>query len=166
MPINQIERVSTDDLHANDYNPNVVFNDELRLLKLSLMTNGRIQPILTDQNLEIIDWFHRRSLSKADKDLRELTGGLVPIVRMNLTIPERIVLTVRINRAKGSHIAIKMHELVVSLFNDHGMSKKWIGEQIGADKAEVDLLLIENVFKKKNIQDWKYSKARYPDKSK
>ena len=38
-PIENVQRVHVDKLKSNDYNPNVVLNDELNLLKFSLMKN-------------------------------------------------------------------------------------------------------------------------------
>lgn len=161
-PIENITWVAVDDLKANDYNPNVVFTKEMNLLKYSILKSGWIQPILVTQDLVIIDGFHRATLAKADKEVRELTDGLVPVVIMELTEAERMLLTIRINRAKGSHIAIRMSEIVHSLIDVHGLSVKEICESIGATKDEVDLLMMDNVFKALNIAEHKYSKAWYP----
>jgi ParB-like chromosome segregation protein Spo0J len=161
-PIERIEWVETKDLVANSYNPNVVYNKELDLLAHSIIKNGWIQPILITQDNIIIDGFHRYSLAINHKGVREYSNGLVPCVRMELTEAERMFLTIRINRAKGSHIAVKMHEIIVSLVEDHGISLKQVCKEIGATKAEVELLLQDDVFKKLDIQNHKYSKAWYP----
>jgi ParB-like chromosome segregation protein Spo0J len=161
-PIERIEWVETKDLVANDYNPNVVYNKELDLLAHSIIKNGWIQPILITQDNIIIDGFHRYSLAINHKGVREYSDGKVPCVRMELTEAERMLLTIRINRAKGSHIAVKMHEIIVSLVEDHGISLKQVCKEIGATKAEVELLLQDDVFKKLDIQNHKYSKAWYP----
>lgn len=163
-PIARVQWVDVDVLSANDYNPNVVFNKELELLKFSILQNGWIQPILVTQDMVIIDGFHRASLAKNDKDLRKFTGGKVPVVIMQLTEPERMLLTIRINRAKGSHIAIKMSDIVHTLVDEHGLSVAEICKSIGATKDEVELLLMDNVFKALDTQNHKYSKAWYPVK--
>ena len=165
MPISKIEWVDVDKLQANDYNPNVVFSKEMELLKLSILKNGWIQPILVTHEYVIIDGFHRASLAKADKRVREFTGGKVPVVIMELNEPERMLLTIRINRAKGSHIAIKMSDLIKKVVNDYGMPIDEICRQIGATKDEVELLLMDDVFKKFDItKETKYSKAWIPNK--
>lgn len=165
MPISKVQWVDVDKLQANDYNPNVVLSKEMELLKLSILKNGWIQPILATQNYVIIDGFHRASLCKFDKKVNQFTGGKVPVVVMELSEPERMLLTIRINRAKGNHVAIKMHELVARLVNDYGVPVGEIMKQIGATKDEVELLLAENVFKKHDInKETKYSKAWVPNK--
>jgi ParB-like chromosome segregation protein Spo0J len=165
-PLNNIQWISTDQITANDYNPNVVLNAELRLLEFSIIKNGWIQPIIVNQEegqegYTIIDGFHRWSLTNISKVLHKRDGGKVPCVVMNLTKEERMLLTIRINRAKGSHIAYKMAEVVKELIGK-GLDPKYIGESIGANKQEIDLLLMDDVFKMKDIQNHKYSKAWYP----
>ena len=166
MPISKVEWIEANKLNANDYNPNVVFNAELNLLKFSLMRQGWIQPILVSKNeageYTIIDGFHRSMLAKTDKQVSELTNGLVPVVVLDLSEAERKCLTIRINRAKGSHVAIKMSEIIQSLINEHGMSVAQICKEIGATKDEVDLLMMDNVFKALDTSNKKFSKAWYP----
>ncbi len=153
MPISRIVWRNVDGLSANDYNPNVVYSPELRLLRFSLLRQGWIQPVLVTKDGTIIDGFHRASLVKTDKEVRALTKGKVPCVEMDLDEADRMLLTIRINRAKGSHIALKMADIIKTLVNDHGLSLDEICSQIGATKDEVDLLLMENVFKAKGIDE-------------
>lgn len=164
-PVSKVEWVDVSLLQANDYNPNVVVNTEFKLLKFSLLKQGWIQPILVckrGEGYEIIDGFHRATLAKTDKDIAAMTGGKVPVCVMELDEAERKLLTIRINRAKGSHVAVKMHDIIVALINEHGKSLKEVCEGIGADKSEVELLLTDNVFKKLGTEDTPYSRAWEP----
>src|SRR5256885_364426 len=95
-PIEMIEWRDPETLDANLYNPNVVVSKEMELLKLSLERQGWIQPILITPNGTIIDGFHRTTIAR-------LNGWLVPCAVLDLDEKERMILTVRINRAKGSH---------------------------------------------------------------
>ncbi|MCQ9290690.1 ParB N-terminal domain-containing protein [Staphylococcus hyicus] len=165
MPISKVTWINAQELNENDYNPNVVYNREMNLLKFSLLKQGWIQPILVTQSYEIIDGFHRATLAKQDKQVKDMTNGLVPVVIMDLTEPQRMLLTIRINRAKGSHIAVKMSDIIKTLVRDYGMSLDTIKKEIGATKDEVELLLMDNVFKQKGINEQtKYSKAWIPNK--
>lgn len=170
-PISRVQWESVNNLKANSYNPNVVMTPELKLLKFSLLKQGWIQPILvshapedTEREYEVIDGFHRWTLARTDKEVNAMTGGLVPVVVMEMTKAERMMLTVRINRAKGNHMAIKMHEVVSELHYVHGVSVADIGFGIGADKHEVETLLMENIFQKKKVEAIPYSKAWVPAK--
>jgi ParB-like chromosome segregation protein Spo0J len=161
-PIDCIQWLEATTLKANHYNPNVVMNTELKLLERSILQTGWIQPILVNANRIIIDGFHRWSLSKISELMLERYAGKVPCAVLEIPDWKAMLLTVRINRAKGSHIAFKMSALVRELVDKHNVSPEQIVIEMGATNDEVNLLLQENVFKQRDIQNWKYSKAWKP----
>lgn len=160
-PIDSIRWLPVDDLRANCYNPNYVQAPEMRLLRDSILAQGWIQPILVTPDLEIIDGFHRATLARTDPDVRAMTDGKVPCATLYLSEAERKMLTVRINRAKGAHASVKMHELVSSLVAD-GATVDQIMAGIGATRDEVQLLLQAGVFKALKIDSHQYSRAWVP----
>lgn len=165
-PINRIEWIEATRLNANAWNPNVVLKSELKLLETSILRTGWIQPILVSAMLTIIDGFHRWNLAQRSHEIVKRYGGLVPCVRLDVGEAEAKMLTVRINRAKGTHVAVKMSELVKQLVDDHGMLPEEIAVGIGATLDEVDLLYQDSIFKARNLKDAPYSKAWYPAESK
>lgn len=160
-PINNIHWIATKDLDANHYNPNVVQNSELNLLRVSLLEQGWIQPILANPARIIIDGFHRYWLTKNDKKVKALTDGKVPVAFLDVSEREAMIITIRMNRAKGNHLAFKMHEIITELLQG-GMSKKDLASAIGASSKEIDLLQQEDVFKKLDVANKSYSKAWVP----
>lgn len=164
QPIAKVEWVDARNLNANDYNPNVVLNLEMQLLAFSLLKTGWIQPILVTPELVIIDGFHRSYLSTHHPEIIKVYNYQVPVVKLELNEPERMLLTVRINRAKGAHVAVKMHDLVGKLFHEFHYSAEQIAREIGATMPEVELLLKENVFQNLDIPNHRYSKAWIPKK--
>lgn len=164
-PISRIEWIQADTLSANDYNPNTVLKDELKLLKFSMVSTGWIQPILAGSDNVIIDGFHRHWLSQNDKEVNLIYGGFVPVVKLTLTPAQRMLMTIRINRAKGVHSALKMHEIITKVIKEHGISVETVCQEIGATKDEVNLLLQEGVFTALNIPAHQYSKAWVPGKT-
>jgi ParB-like chromosome segregation protein Spo0J len=156
-PIERIEWKNPYDIVANDYNPNVVQPSELELLKFSIMQNGWIQPTLITHEGVLIDGFHRTTLAR-------LEGWLVSCCVMELSEAERMILTIRINRAKGTHVAFKMSEIVKRLVMDFELTKDYIAYAIGATEKEIDLLLQEDVFQKLEIKQHRYSMAWEPKK--
>lgn len=162
QPIDTIAWLEPSELRANEYNPNVVFNAELNLLELSIVKHGWLHPILVHaETKEIIDGFHRWTLAQDSKKIQEAHGTKVPCVMLSMTMPERMLLTIRINRAKGSHIAVKMSDIIKALV-EGGMTPEQVGKEIGATKDEIQLLLQQNVFTMKDTQNHKYSKAWKP----
>jgi ParB-like chromosome segregation protein Spo0J len=161
-PINNIIWRNTEELRANHWNPNRVHKMELKLLEHSLLSTGWIQPILTNETGLIIDGFHRWRLSQDSKAVRERYDGKVPVATLPVDDATAMAITVRINRAKGTHVAIEMHNLVVSLITEHGWTREQVAKEIGANLDEVDALAQEGIFAAKKIKDWAYSNAWYP----
>ena len=161
-PIDKIEWRVASDLNSNNYNPNVVFNKELKLLELSILKQGWIQPVLILEDGTIIDGFHRAKLAQDSKEIKEKYKGKCPCVVLELDRPQAMMLTIRINRAKGSHVAFKMSSIIQELIDKHNFDPMEIAKEIGANRDEIDLLYKKGVFEAKDIKNYKYSKAWYP----
>jgi ParB-like chromosome segregation protein Spo0J len=141
QPINTLEWIDRDELHANDYNPNHVASPELELLKLSILEDGWTQPIVVRSDNEIVDGFHRWTVS-SDPDVYAMTGGFVPIVRLakSLTLEHQMMSTIRHNRARGQHKIRSMSTIVKALRNYHDLAEDEIGRRLGMDEEEVKRL--------------------------
>ena len=161
-PIDDIVWVHSDTLECNDYNPNAVFSPELKLLEKSILQTGWVQPVLVSKNMTIIDGFHRWMLSKESAKLRSVYEGRLPVAVLEVDRVQAMILTVRMNRAKGSHIAVRMSSMIKELVDEHGVDKQHLAQEIGANIKEIDLLHQEGVFTAKKIKDYKYSKSWIP----
>lgn len=161
-PIDRVEWVAVDDLQANHYNPNAVARAELRLLEWSILQTGWVQPILVARDGWIIDGYHRWCLAKNSKAIHARYGGLVPVARLDVDLPEAMMVTVRMNRAKGTHVALRMSDLVKALIQDHGVPLDVIAQGIGATPDEVALLRDSNIWKTRNLANCPYSRAWVP----
>ena len=141
QPLDSIEWVTRDSLTANDYNPNHVARPELALLKLSLLADGWTQPIVARTDGEIVDGFHRWTLS-ADPDIAAMTDGLVPVVRLSesLSASHQMASTIRHNRARGIHGIMPMSDIVRSLLDEYDLSPKDLQKMLGMDSEEVERL--------------------------
>lgn len=162
-PIERIEWRHADELDGNLWNPNVVYSPELRLLELSILRQGWIQPLLVNARGIIIDGFHRWTLARESKALREKYDTHVPCVVLDIPDDEAMLVTIRMNRAKGTHVATRMNEIVRRLLLEHHYEPEQIAKEIGATLDEIKLLSHENVFKARDIPHHRYSKAWYPE---
>lgn len=139
QPLNKVEWIKRDQLHANNYNPNHVAPPELELLKISIIEDGWTQPIVARPDGEIVDGFHRWKVS-ADPEVSKMTGGFVPVVRLNRVDPShQMMSTIRHNRARGSHAVLKMADIVRNLLQS-GLSEEEIMQRLQMDFEEVDRL--------------------------
>lgn len=162
-PVDRVVWMDSSELAANAWNPNVVFNRELRLLELSIFESGWVQPLLISGDGLIIDGYHRWRLAQESKPLLEKYGGKVPCVVLDMEPWEAMLLTVRINRAKGTHQAVRMASLIKCVIDEHGVDPKTVAEGIGASLAEVDLLYQDSLFHAKELKDYRYGKAWIPE---
>jgi ParB-like chromosome segregation protein Spo0J len=164
-PVENIQWIECDRLVANHYNPNRVMNAEMNLIERSILKTGWIQPILVNKNLCIIDGFHRWTLSRLSTQLREKYHGKVPCAVLDVSDAEAMVITVRINRAKGTHLAFRMSEYIKELLSVHRIPIDELAKDIGATMDEVELLMRGDVFESKDIENWTYSEAWFPAES-
>ena len=161
-PIDNIEWLSHEELNANDYNPNVVFNQELRLLEHSIVSQGWVAPIIINTNNIIIDGFHRYMVSSKSSKIHKAHGKKVPCVRLEISDADAMCMTIRMNRARGEHIALRMADIVRTLIDVHKLTYEEISEKIGATKEEVKLLDENSIFKSRDLKNYKYSEAWKP----
>lgn len=143
-PVDLVQWVSADGVHANDYNPNAVAPPEMELLRLSIMADGYTQPIVTNADPDgegrtVIDGFHRNRVGKECADVRDRIRGYLPVVQIKGDRTDRgdqIAATIRHNRARGKHAVSAMADIVLELKRRNWSDKK-IGIQLGMDPDEV-----------------------------
>ena len=143
-PVDYVKWVKSDNVVANDYNPNKVAPPEMELLEVSILNDGYTQPIVTWSNeeknkIEVIDGFHRNRVGKESKVVNTRIKGYLPVVDIRKEQSgknDRIASTIRHNRARGKHQVDAMSEIVIELKN-RNWSNARISKQLGMDEEEV-----------------------------
>ena len=77
-PVDFVKWVKSENVVANDYNPNKVAPPEMELLEISIMNDGYTQPVVTFSNgdkIEVVDGFHRTRVSKEDRKSTRLNSS-------------------------------------------------------------------------------------------
>jgi ParB-like chromosome segregation protein Spo0J len=141
QPVSAVLFVPIDKVYANDYNPNSVATNEMRLLYTSISHDGYTQPVVTvyDERADryvIVDGFHRYSTMRRNADIRESTGSLLPIVVIDKPINDRMASTVRHNRAHGKHSITGMASMVFSML-ENGWADEAICAELGMEADEL-----------------------------
>ena len=162
-PLNSLQWVDRDLLKANDYNPNKVSEENLKLLVQSILVNGWTLPIVVKPDYTIIDGFHRWTVAGREP-LKTKLGGKVPVVIVDhKDEADDVYGTITHNRARGTHLLEPMKAIVKRLL-DEGKSISEIGEQLGMRDEEVFRLsgFTRDEFLDMMIQGTTgYSKAKY-----
>lgn len=136
-PLSSLQWVDRSRLRANDYNPNKVSEENLKLLTQSILTNGWTLPIVVRPDYTIIDGFHRWTVSGREPLLSQLDGK-VPVVIVDHGGDDSadVYGTITHNRARGTHLLEPMKAIVKKLL-DEGKTVKEIGRQLGMKPEEI-----------------------------
>lgn len=153
--------VDRDTLTPNSYNPNVVNEENLKLLIQSILTNGWTLPIVVRPDGTIIDGFHRWTVSGREP-LKTILGNKCFVVTVDhKERSEDMYGTITHNRARGTHLLEPMKKIVKELL-DEGKTVKEICKQLGMREEEVYRLSDfskEDFLKMMVDKDMRYSKA-------
>lgn len=130
-------------IQANNYNPNAVPTDKMKLLTQSIVDNGFCFPVVTifDDDTEkfiIIDGFHRYTQG----DEKWLDLDYIPLVFLKHSISQRMFATVQFNKARGVHQVDLDAELIRALI-EQGLTEDEI-----ADRLKID---IETIHRYKSL---------------
>lgn len=135
-PLSRLHWVDRSLLRANDYNPNKVNQQNMDLLKQSIMTNGWTLPIVVRPDYTIIDGFHRWTVA-GQEPLKTILQNKVPVVVVDHeNETDNMLGTVTHNRARGTHMLEPMKNIVKKLL-DSGKTVEEIGKQLGMKPEEV-----------------------------
>lgn len=135
-PVKGVKIVDLNWLKPNNYNPNVVSKDNLKLLAQSILSNGWTLPIVARPDGTIIDGFHRYTVAGREP-LKSKLGGKVPVVIVEHEDDAGNVFgTITHNRARGTHQLEPMKAIIKRLIAQ-GKSVKEIGRELGMKPEEV-----------------------------
>ena len=141
QPVNNIKWIPLSKVRANDYNPNTVAKNELKLLYISIKKDGYTQPCVVSYDEAsdtyiMIDGFHRYLTMRSNKDIYDMCEGHLPCVVLKKNLDERMESTIRHNRARGKHTVDGMSNLVFKLLKE-GESDTQICTNLGMEYDEL-----------------------------
>ena len=141
-PVDCVQWIKSEQVVANDYNPNTVAPPEMKLLEHSIVEDGYTQPVVAwavNSHYEVVDGFHRNRVGKESKKVRNRVLGYLPTVVMSIDRTDRndrIAATIRHNRARGKHRVEGMSDIVVELKRRNWTNER-IGRELGMDEDEI-----------------------------
>jgi len=139
-PSAKVRFVPISNVIGNDYNPNKVAPPEMKLLEYSILKDGITMPIVVAKeglnSYVVVDGFHRTTVVKNNKNIRESLCGYMPVVLLNKKLEDRITSTVRHNIARGTH-KVELSAKLITILKKHHWSDEKIGLELGMDADEV-----------------------------
>lgn len=149
-----VEYVPITSIHANDYNPNRQSEHDFELLLRSMEEDGFTQPIIINHEGIIVDGEHRWRAA--------LTLGYqeLPVVRVNMSVEQARISTIRHNRARGSH-DLDLEAAVLRDLQALG-ALDWAQDSLMLDDIEINRLL-NDIAAPEELMAEEYSEAWIPD---
>jgi ParB-like chromosome segregation protein Spo0J len=161
-PVDFVFWQKSNEVEANEYNPNSVAPPEMKLLYESILNDGYTMPIVSfkDETItRIVDGFHRRETERNNKDISDSTFGRVPLTSIRVEQTDssnRMASTIRHNRARGSH-SIELMSQIVSELVEMGKGDAWICKHIGMSIDELlrmkQITGLASLFQNKSFSD-------------
>lgn len=164
-PVYNIIAVPFEKIVPNTYNPNSVAPPEMSLLYESIKEDGYTIPIVcyyskNEDVYAIVDGFHRWRVMKEFPDIYQREHGMMPVSVIDKPLANRMVSTIRHNRARGSHNVNLMSNIVKEL-HEIGKSDSWISKNLGMDEDEI-LRLKQITGLVELFKDTNFGKAWHP----
>ncbi|OYT63159.1 chromosome partitioning protein ParB [Methanosarcinales archaeon ex4484_138] len=137
MPCQAVQMVPREMVVVNNYNPNHVSPDKMRLLMQSIIDNGFCYAIVTiwDDDLEkyvVIDGGHRRIICEPEW----LDIDPIPIIKLNHNISQRMAATIQFNKARGVH-QVDLDAEIIRALSEQGLNINEISKHLGIDEETI-----------------------------
>lgn len=133
-PVLAVQLIPTEQVTANDYNPNRVATPEMELLHESIAADGVTMPVVVikkpSDGWVTVDGFHRQRV------LREMKRKYIPCSVIDSDKADAIASTVRHNRARGKH-QVDLMAAIVKRLMDAGWEDADIARKVGMTPDEL-----------------------------
>jgi len=126
----EIEMVDITKIKLDKENPNIMDKDKMKALEKIMKEKGMLQPILIDQESNMIDGEHRFLVYK------KFEMDKIPCFRMNATDVERRLLRQTMNKIRGSHDPRKDIEELVKMEKAFGTGE--LSKYLGVEKRYLE----------------------------
>ena len=132
----KLEKVNFSDLIPRAGNPNTMTEQQLESLEYSIDKFGYLQPIVVDQNYNIVDGFHRFLALKEKGNVQQ-----IDVVRVNIESEQDLkLLSQTMNKLRGSHDLKKdISEMEILM----GYDQTELKSLLGFDEEVLDVLRAE-----------------------
>lgn len=139
---------------------------DLAVLARSMSKYGILSPIVVRQaGMTIIDGHERCLMVMNNPTVRESVGETVPVLFLQCTEAEAMLLHVQLNRGRGSVVSKKLSSLVRKLLISGAMTEDDLRKSLNLTLDEFELLVDGTIIKHRAIKDHLYSRAWVPIES-
>lgn len=137
LPKGEVKTLKVKDLHAAEYNPRKISEQDFDSLKKSIQEFGFVEPVVANKDLTLIGGHQRVKAAQA------LGIEEIPVMVVSLTKEQEKSLNIALNRISGDWAMDKLAELVASIattdtINASGLSNKEISNLLDLQRQAGD----------------------------
>ena len=161
--MNHLRYVKTENIKPAEWKATYIFRPDLKTLQKNIEAVGILYPVLVrDEDSTIIDGHARWLVAQNDKELKDK----IPILYIDCTEAEAMILHVQINRGRGQVIAKELSDLINLLINDGEYDEEELRLAFNMSVDEFEALLDGSLIKRKKLKEHKYNKSWVPVETK
>jgi len=159
----KIENVDIATLKEPQWSTTHILRPDLLVLADSIGVYGVLSPLLVQSSTNVvIDGTQRLRLISGNKHLLQKTGGIVPVVYMDVDELDAMIIHVQVNRGRGAMVAKKLSAIVRMLSKTKKFSESDFGKRFAMRFLELELMLDASILKHRDIKNHTYSRAWVP----
>lgn len=159
----EIEEVDPSTLTVPSWRATYILRPDLLVLSASLVDFGFIQPIhVSGRTGEIIDGSERYLLATNVKQVMDIVGGKIPVIKHDIGTMEAMEMHLRLNRGRGSVVAKPMSSIIKKLVRNRAANEKSLERTLCMKGNEYSLMIDGTILKSRNIKEYTYSRAWVP----
>jgi len=164
--MNEVKQVSPNDLKPASWQSTYIVSPDLTVLARSIVKHGILSPIIArEKDSTIIDGHERCLLALNNPQIKETIGTTVPVVFVDCSEKDAMILHIQMNRGRGSVVAKKLSSLIRTLSVSQSVTEQEVCEALNMTLDEFDLLLDGTIIKHRAIKNHIYSRAWVPVES-
>ena len=158
-----IENVNVNELVEPKWNATHILRPDLLVLAESIGQYGLLSPLLVQKSGRlVIDGTQRLRLIIGNKHLMSLTGGVVPVIWVDVDEIDAMIMHVQANRGRGTMVAKKLSGIVRMLSMTGKFSEADFVRHFAMKPLELELMLNATILKHRDIKNHTYSRAWVP----
>lgn len=140
-----------------------VLKPDMSILSSSISDYGLISPIIVQKSSGvIIDGHHRIIAIAASKELTKKYSSGVQCVSFDVDEIDAMIMHIRLNRPKGSIVAIQMSSIVKTIFQSRKYTIDELDGLFNMTVSESELMLDGSLLKMRKVKEHIYSPAWVP----
>ena len=164
--MNEIKQIDPKNLKPASWKTTYLLSPDLAVLARSINAYGFLSPIIArKEDSTIIDGHERYLLALNNQHIKKSIGATIPVIFVDCSEKDAMILHVQINRGRGLVVAKKLSSLIRALLISESATEQELCTAFNMTLDEVEMLTDGTIIKHRGIKNHIYSRAWVPVES-